>query len=466
MSAPIIWILIPAIVAGVLLFVQRFQIVVLIAGIITAILLALTAWQLSIEEVITVGSGAFKIQEQLTVLGRSFIISNADRPIIAYFYFSLTFWFVGAAFTRVPRIFIPLGLGIVAVLISALAVEPILYAALLIEIAIMIGVLMLVPFGEPANRGVLRFLTYQTLAVPFILISGWFLSGAELQAGNTQDVVRAAIFLGFGFAFQLGIFPLHSWIPMLMEKSHPYVSAFVITILISVGLFSSVGFLQRYPWLQDSFNLFDILRLLGILMVVVGGSWAAFQRHLGRMFGFAVILEVGRTLLAISLPDGIQMFFALSFPRILAFGVWALALAVFYSHSDGLRFFAVQGLGRKLPIAAFGLILAIFSLVGIPLLAGFPIYLILWEQLAKLGVWVSVGTLLGSAGLLIGGSRTLAVLVMGPQELPALDDGWQELGARLLLISGVAMMFIMGLFPQWFLPWLTSLALSLQTQAP
>jgi NADH-quinone oxidoreductase subunit N len=467
MSAPILWIVIPGLVALALIILRRYPRVVMIIAISSVLLLALLSWRLSIEEVITVGNWAFKIQEQLIVAGRRFVISNNDRPIITFFYISLAFWFIGAIVTPVPRFFMPLGLSLVAVLISALAVDPILYAALLIEVAILIGVLMLVPFGGFANRGVLRFLTYQTLAVPFILIAGWFISGAELQAGNTQDIVRAAIFLGFGFALQLGIFPLHSWIPMLMEKSHPFVAAFVVSNLINVGLFFGVGFLQRYPWLQESLNLLEILRLLGVLMVGVGGIWAAFQRHLGRMFGFAIILEIGRTLLAIGLPQGTQLLFALSLPRTVSMGVWALALSRLKSQTEGLRFYEAQGLGRQLPIASVGLIMGHFSLVGVPILAGFPVYLILWEQLATIGVWLSLGTLIGSVGLLVGGLRSFTVLMMGPEELaPVGDENWQGLGVRLLLLFGVGVMLIMGLIPQWFLPLLTSLSLGLESPAP
>jgi len=123
-------------------------------------------------------------------------------------------------------------------------------------------------------------------------------------------------------------------------------------------------------------------------------------------------------------------------------------------------------MGRQFPIATVGLILANFSLAGLPLLAGFPIYLALWEELAGLGIWWSVASLLGSAGLLVAAIRSLAVLVMGPDELPEIDMGWQELGSYVLLTLGVAMMFVLGLFPQWLLPMLTSLSASFQTPVP
>jgi len=468
MSSPIIWIVVPGIVSLVLVFLYRRQTLSLIIAIVTALILSGLAWGLNVGEVITFGPLAFKIQEQLTIAGRSFVISNPNLPQIAMSYLTLSFWFIGALVITTPPLFVPLGMASVAVLIAALSVQPILYAALLIEVAVLLSVLMLTPVGESVNRGALRFLTYQTLGVPFILLAGWFLSGIEIEAGNTQDIVRAGIFLGFGFAFHLGIFPLHSWIPMLTETAHPYVTSFVITTLLSVGILFPVGFIQRYPSLYEYINLLEIFRFLGILMILVGGAWGAFQRNLGRMLGFAMIFETGRTFLAISLAEGTQLLFALFFSRIIAIGVWALSLAILKEYSEDLRFRAVQGLGRRFPIVGAGLILAHFSLVGIPILAGFPIYLIIWEQLTNFEVWVSLGVILGSAGFMIGGLRSLAVLVMGPEEISASEDDVDRAGlfSNGLIIIGVCLMFIVGLFPQWFLPLLTSIQVTFGSRAP
>ena len=466
MSSPFIWVLIPGIVALILVFLYRYQLVSSIIAISFSLVFAGLAWGLKIGEVVTIGSWAFIIEDQFTILGRSFVISNLVLPQIAIFYLLFAFWNVGALVIPKPPLFTSLSLASIAVLISALSVQPILFAALLLEVAVLIFVLMLTPMGQSVNRGTLRFLTYQTLGVPFILLAGWFLSGIELQAGNTQDIVRAAVFLGLGFSFHLGLFPLHSWIPMLTETAHPYVTSFVVTTLLSMGILIPVGFVQRYPSLNENINIFEILRLIGIMMTLVGGVWATFQRNLGRVLGFAMIVEIGRTFLAISLPSGEKLLYGLLYPRALSFGVWAMCLTILRSYVEDLQFHSVQGLGRKYWIVGTGIVLANFSLVGIPTLAGFPIYSILWEQLAGEGIWISLAAIAGSAGLMVGGLRSFAVLVMGPEELELSEGQGEAFIPSIFIMVGLCAIFLMGIFPQWFIPTLTSINAAFGTTLP
>ncbi len=466
MSAPIIWIITPAIAAVLFFIFSRQRYWVIGGGVGVSLLLALLAWQLKLDEVIMVGNWAFIIHDDLVIAGRRFLISNADRPKLALFYGAAAFWYLGAAVIRTHRWFISLSLGTIAVFIAALSVEPILFAALLIELGVLLIVLMLTPPGEPVNRGVLRFLIYQTLGMPFILMAGWFLGSVEVAAGNLADIVRVAILLGFGFAFHMGVFPLHSWIPMMTEKVHPYSAGFVLTTFLSVSTLFAEGFLQRFPWLQLTFNVLEVIGALGIIMLVIGGVFAGLQKHLGRMLGFAVIVEVGRTLLMIGVEGGMQLFFALSFTRILSLGIWALSLAILKEHLGDLSFRTIQGWGRRYPMLGFSLILAHFSLVGLPLLVGFPTSLLLWETLASSGTWVLLWALVGSAGLLVGGLRSLAVMAMGPDDMPLETEQQINFFQQATLLLGIAALLIFGLFPQWYLPLLTSISVSFGAPIP
>jgi NADH:ubiquinone oxidoreductase subunit 2 (subunit N) len=274
---------------------------------------------------------------------------------------------------------------------------------------------------------------------------------------------QANLLMGLGFAFFLGVFPFHTWIPMLAEESHPYAAAFVFFLLpLAVSLFG-LKFLDSYPWLRTSVGLYDLLRAAGVLMVLIAGVWAAFQRSLGRMMGYAVMLEIGLSLLALGAGSDVEVsaslreiFFALLLPRGLALCLWALALSVIREHTGDLRFRSVRGIAHYLPLAAGGVVLAHFSMAGFPLLAGFTVHLALWDGLANQYPFYALAALLGSAGLIMGGLRTLAVLVMGTTE-----QSWENTeswGQNLLLAIGCAALFIIGLLPQWFLPIVTRLA--------
>jgi formate hydrogenlyase subunit 3/multisubunit Na+/H+ antiporter MnhD subunit len=214
--------------------------------------------------------------------------------------------------------FVPVGLVLVAVWMAVLAVEPFLYAALLLELAVLLSIPLLSLPGAPPGRGAIRYLIFQTFGMPFILLTGWLLVGVESSPGDLELVVRASTLLGFGFLFLLGIFPFHSWLPMLSEEAHPYPTTFIFFFMpLMVSLFG-LNFLDQYAWLRQSANLHEILRAAGIMMMLVGGVWAALQRHMGRILGFAIMLGTGTTLIAISILPSLELFFAMQIPRALA----------------------------------------------------------------------------------------------------------------------------------------------------
>jgi NADH-quinone oxidoreductase subunit N len=264
----------------------------------------------------------------LNVLGREFIITTAEQPLIALLFSVAALWFLGAFSIQITSFFIPLSLGMVALLIAALAVEPFLYAALLIEIAVLLSIPMLAPLGEQSRQGVLRFLIFQTAGMPFILFTGWMLAGIETGPADTALVTRAAVMLGLGFAFLLGVFPFYTWIPLLAEQAHAYVTGFIFVILPTVVLFLGLTFIHQYTWLAGSPLVFEILRVAGTLMVATGGILAAFQRNYYRVLGYTVMVMIGFAMLAIGLKesDGISIFGALLLPYIIALWLWTYSL--------------------------------------------------------------------------------------------------------------------------------------------
>jgi len=295
-SAPIIWILFPFLSGLVILFGLRERMSALAGGTIAAVL-SLTAMVLPIDTALLLGSISLKIASSVQFFGRSFVLHTADGTLLAMIYGLAALWFFGTEVSGTAHRFVSLGLMIVSLLTASIAVEPFLFAAVLIEMAAMLVIPLLVPPLQKPGRGVIRFLIYQTLAMPFILFSGWMLAGVEASPGDIGLTMQAGTMLGLGFAFLLAIFPLYNWIPMLCEETSPYATGFLLWALPTFTVIFGLGFLDRYGWLRTSAQLSTSIQFAGIFMVVTGGIFASLQRHIGRMLGYAAIAEAGLLIL-------------------------------------------------------------------------------------------------------------------------------------------------------------------------
>jgi multicomponent Na+:H+ antiporter subunit A len=270
----------------------------------------------------------------------------------------------------------------------------------------------------------------------------------EASPGDLALAAQSAAMLGLGFAFLLAIFPLYSWIPLLLEESSPYLVGFLLWILPTMTVIFGAGFLDRYSWLRNSEQLILALRFIGLLMVVTGGAFAAFQRHLGRIMAYGAIAETGFSLLALSLDLrlGIPILFLLIPARALGLAVWSLSLTIIRENVATMRFGAARGILRLTPLAGAGMIVAALSTGAFPLLAGFPARLALWEGLSRISIGSALWMMAGIIGLLISAFRTLAVISIAEEY-----TSWEprESPAQLLMLGlGVIGLFLLGLFPQ------------------
>ena len=439
MNAPTIWIVVPIFFGLLLLFINSQRALSILGGVFAAAL-ALIAQFVPIEEAIRVGTFSFKIDSSLTILGRALVILPAEGSLLALVYGATALWFFGTEASKTATRLVPIGLMITGLMVASLAVEPFLYAALFIEMAILLAIPLLTSIYSPPGRGIVRFLIYQTLAMPFILVTGWLLAGVEASPGDLALAAQSTSMLGLGFAFLLAVFPLYNWVPMLLEETSPYIAGYLLWILPTITTIFGAGFLDRYSWLRSSTQLIDALRFAGLLMIVTGGLFAGFQRHLGRIMAYGVIA------LRMDPKLGIPILFLLIPARALGQAVWSFALTVIQDNVETLRFHSVRGLLRITPFAGAGMIIATLSTGAFPLLAGFPARLALWEGLSRVSLSASLWMGIGIIGLLTSAFRSLAVVSMAEEY-----TSWERretLAQTIMLGLGMIWLFILGLFPQ------------------
>jgi len=456
MSAPLLWILVPLLAAAVLV-VGRTERPVATWGALLAAALGLAGFVVPIDTPLVLGPLSLKVADSVQVLGRSFVLRSADGPLLGLIYGSAALWFYGAGAGPGARRVVPLGLAIVALLVASLAVDPFLFAAPLIAIASLLAVPLCTPPGTKPGPGVLRFLTYQTLGLPFILFAGWMLAGVEASPSDIAMTTQAGVMLGLGFAFLLAVFPLYSWIPMLAEDAPSFVAGFIFWLLPVFSIVFALGFMDRYAWLRSAPQLSQGVAAAGALMIATGGLFTAFERHLGRLMAFSAVAATGLAVVAMSLgsAQSPQLVFLLLMPRGIELALWSLSLATIAARVRSLRFEDVTGMARGLPVATLGLVIASLSMLGLPLLAGFPARLALLQALTRLPTGFEGLLLIGLLGVAIGTLRGIAALVAGREVAPPQTaESGQE---RVLIALGVVALIVAGAFPQVWQPILSAL---------
>ena len=445
MSAPVLWIILPLVLGVILLVFRDQRALALISGFF-CVFLALAAFLLPISETITIRKITFELSPSLQILGRSFNLVNSDRSWLVLIFISAAFWFMASAMISVARTLVPLGLLITGLLTASLAVEPFLYAALIIEAAVLLSIPLLSPPGGKPNRGVLRFLIYQTLAVPFILVAGWLLAGLDANPGNLDLVILSVAILGLGFALLLAVFPFYSWIPLLAGETHPFIAGFILWSFPTVGMFFGVSFLDRYAWLRETGAVSSILVTVGILMVVTAGLFSLLQRHLGRLMGYAVMLQNGFSFICLGLGGATMDIFILLFlPRLVGLALWAFTLTNLQKYSPSLMITDLGNTTKAWTYSSLGLVVAGFSLAGLPVLASFPYHQAIWESLARQSISSVLWVILGCSGLIVAAIRVIAAVVSSSGM-----DRWgvnETILQRIFIILAIISILVMGIFP-------------------
>jgi NADH-quinone oxidoreductase subunit N len=451
MNSPILFIGIPLLAGLVLWFFRTYRVVSALSAAGLSLIMMILALVIRIDSLITLGTWTFEISPTFFVLGRKFVILDTDRAFLVFIFLFGVFWYFGAALTDSSRYFVPLGLGIMALLIATLAVEPFLYAALFMEIAALLSIPMLSPPGMVVGQGVKRFIIYQTLAVPFILFAGWVAGGVEANPADELLLSQAVILLGMGFAFWMAVFPFYTWVPFLSSEAQPYVSGYMLGLLPMIVLLLALDFLNAFVWLRDFAPLMPVLRVTGLIMVVTAGVLSAFQQNLGRLFGYAVIFDNGFSLLALSLGYrvGYEILLMSFLPRMVGLGVFALSLTVLTKERLTLSFDRLRDQLPRYPLACGAVMAAYFSLGGLPLLASFPVRMALIGELAGQSISGIAWLIAGMFGYLLGGFRTLSVLAGGKRSAWSIGEGTPQ---AFILAGGVVMLLLLGLFPNLFLP--------------
>ena len=223
---------------------------------------------------------------------------------------------------------------------------------------------------------------------------------ARLHAPLTPGVVLGLTFIVVAVAFKLGAVPFHMWLPDVYEGAPTSVTLFISTVP-KIAYFALALRLLAQGLAGTESEWTQMLAALAVLTVIVGYVLAVVQTNLKRMLAYSAIANVGFILLGFvaGTADGYSaaLYYTLQYVLVTlgSFGVILLAGAKGF---EADRLDDYKGLQQRDPLLAVTMMVAMFSLAGVPPFIGFwaklRIIQALWETnhlwLVVLAVTMSV----------------------------------------------------------------------------
>jgi len=227
----------------------------------------------------------------------------------------------------------------------------------------------------------------------------------EVLSGDKAHIVAIQIgmvLLIVGLLFKLAAVPFHMWTPDVYEGAPSPVTAFFATAakIGATAMFIRVMFV---PFANELADWTLIVAVVAIASVAVASFAAVIQTNIKRLLGYSSIAHTGFGLVALAAGtvQGVQALLVyLVIYLITGIGAFAIVLIMRRQGRPVEQISDLAGFGKTHPLLAASMAILMFSMAGIPPMAGF---------FAKLYVFIAAF----QAKLYLLGIATLAVSVVG-----------------------------------------------------
>src|SRR5512143_20343 len=270
---------------------------------------------------------------------------------------------------------------------------------------------------------------------------------------RTADLMNPVIFLAMvmlvvSFGFKVAAVPFHMWVPDVYEGAPTPVTAFMsagpkvagFAVLLRLFLYS------LEPLREHSTAIFAGL---AVLTMAVGNIMALSQTNIKRMLAYSSIAHAGYALVGLAAggPEGAaSVMLYVCIYALMNMGAFGVVIMLRKAGERGEEIGDFAGLGKTNRTAAFLMLIFMFSLTGIPPMAGFVGKFYIFKSAVQAGlVWLAVVGVLFSAISAYFYLRVIMIMYMnepkGSFELttaPAL---------ALALAISVTAVIIIGVYP-------------------
>ena len=217
--------------------------------------------------------------------------------------------------------------------------------------------------------------------------------------GSSRALHVAFGFLVIGIGLKLAMFPLHLWLPNAYAYAPSVASAFVAATATKVAVYVLVRYLFDIFGVGFSFDQIHVQWLfipVGLFAVLFTSVVALFQRDIKRMLAYSSVAQIGYMLLGIGMVSvtGLSAALVHLFNHALMKGALFLAIGAVCYRIGNTFIDQMKGIGRHMPWTMAAFVAAGFSIVGIPLTAGFVSKWILVQAAVEQGWWAVIVVIL------------------------------------------------------------------------
>ncbi|MBL8582571.1 MAG: NADH-quinone oxidoreductase subunit NuoN [Rhizobiaceae bacterium] len=263
------------------------------------------------------------------------------------------------------------------------------------------------------------------------------LAGHERQLG----LVFGLVFVLAGLAFKISAVPFHMWTPDVYEgaptpvtaffAAAPKMAAMALLVRVTVGAFQPVA----TDWQQ-------IIIFISIASMALGSFAAIAQRNIKRLMAYSSIGHMGYALVGLAANSeagvrGVAIYMTIYL--VMTLGTFAFILAMRRKDGNVEQIGDLAGLSATNPVMATILTILMFSLAGIPPLAGF------WGKwyvfLAAIDARLYALAVIGVVTSVVGAYYYLRIIKIMWFDEPV--GGFQPMAGELRLVLGASGAFVL-----------------------
>lgn len=209
---------------------------------------------------------------------------------------------------------------------------------------------------------------------------------------DSRPVLAALAFLTVGLSLKLALFPLHQWLPNAYTFAPSAVSAFLAATATKVAVYALLRFdysvFGHAQWFEQ-LPMRQAMLLLALAGMFAASATAIFQADLKRLFAYSSVGQIGTIILGLSFgtTTGLTATILHLFNHGVTKGAVFLLLGCVAMAVGGTGLAEVRGLGRRMPLTSFGIVVCGLSLIGVPGTAGFVSKWYLLLAALQVGQW-------------------------------------------------------------------------------